>query len=86
MTPYKFKDDGSHIISPLQRKIYFIIGIIFISHPIINYFVLDIIDPMTIIAAGLAGVMIWGINRNGFYKIVRWYMERKLRQSDNKWR
>ena len=83
--PYKFKDDGSHIIKPFQRKIYFIIAVIFISQPILNYLLFDYVDVMQLVSASLAGFMIWGVNKNGFYKIARWYMERKIRKFDNKW-
>lgn len=84
--PYKFKDDGSHIIKPIQRKIYFIIGIIFISQPIVNYILFNEINVMQIITAILSSFMIWGVNKNGFYKIARWYMEKRIRKFDNKWR
>lgn len=84
--PYKFKDDGSNIIKPFQKKIYLIIGLIFISQPIFNYILFSEINIMQIITALLSVFMIWGVNKNGFYKIARWYMERKIRRFDNKWR
>ena len=84
--PYKFKDDGSHIIKPRMRKIYFIIGCLTVLRPIVNYFTLGQITIMDYLTFGLGVFMIWGINKNGLYKIARWCKERQLRKFDNKWR
>ena len=84
--PYNFKDNGSHIIKPLQRKIYFTIGMLFVSHPIISFLVFGQIDTMQIIDAILGGFMIWGVNFNGFYRLARRYAEWQIKKKDNKWR
>lgn len=78
----KFKDDGSNLINPLQRKIYFVVSILLISKPIVDYiFVqrisfLDIVDPI------LGVFWIWAINKNGMYKILRWYAEQQIKKGN----
>ena len=82
--PYNFKDNGSHIVKPFQRKLYFIIGCLIIGRAGLDLVLthnLDVMDGLNII---LGLVLIWGVNLNGFYKIARWYMEWKLRRNDNK--
>lgn len=86
MSPYKFKDDGGHVIKPKLRKIYFIIGCLIMLRPLVSFVLFGTIDVIDWFNLVLGGVMIWGINFNGFYKIARWYMERKLRRFDNSWR
>ena len=81
--PYKFKDDGSHIIKPLQRKLYLIIGLILIVRPVISVIQFHSIDYIDVVW-GIGGlVTIWGVKFNGFYKLARLYAEWKLRK-DNK--
>lgn len=84
--PYKFKDDGSHIVKPFQRKLYFIIGCLIIGRAALDLYMIRTLDVMDCLNIILGCVLIWGVNRNGFYKIARWYMERKIRRFDNKWR
>ena len=84
--PYKFKDDGSHIIKPFQKKIYLIIGSLIVGRAFLDLFLVGGIDVMDILNIILGLFMIWGIQFNGFYKIARRYAEWKLKQQDNKWR
>ena len=84
--PYKFKDDGSHIIKPFTRKIYFIIGCLTIARPVIGLIISGEIDFLGVMNIALGVLLIWGVNKNGFYKLARWYKERQLRKFDNKWR
>jgi len=82
----KWKDEGSHIIKPFQRKIYLIIGCLIILRPVVFFVLfrqLDVLDIMNIV---LGSFLIWGIQLNGFYKIIRWYAERQMKRWDNKWR
>ena len=79
----KWKDDGSHIIKPLQRKLYIIIGCIFVVRPIISVTVYHSLDFGDILWGGSGLFLIWGIKFNGIYKIARLYAELKLRK-DNK--
>ena len=79
----KWKDDGSHILKPLQRKLYIIIGFILISRPvlsIIQFHTFDYVDIMW----GFCGVtLIWGVKFNGFYKLARLYAEWKIRKDNH---
>ena len=84
--PYKFKDDGSHIIKPFARKIYFIIGCLTIARPFVSYILFGQIGFIEYLNIVLGVFMIWGINKNGIYKILRGYKERQLRRFDNDWR
>ena len=84
--PYKFKDDGSHIIKPFARKIYFIIGCLTIARPVVSFILFGQVGIMEYLNIVLGSFMIWGIKKNGIYKILRWYAERKLRKFDNHWR
>lgn len=80
----KWKDDGSHVIKPLQRKLYFIIGCLIIVKsftPFILYRTYDFIDVFQL---GCGLLLIWGVNLNGFYKFARIYTEWKLKSKDNK--
>lgn len=79
----KWKDDGSHIIKPLQRKLYLIIGCIFVIRPIISVLIYHSLDFGDILWGGSGLFLIWGIKFNGIYKIARLYAEWKLRK-DNK--
>lgn len=82
--PYHFKDNGSHIVKPLQRKLYFIIGCLIIGRAVLDLYLLNKIDVMDYLNIILGSVLIWGVNFNGFYKVARWYMEWKLKHSDNR--
>lgn len=82
----KWKDEGSHIIKPFQRRLYFIIALVIISRSFVDLFILGSMDWMDYLNIGLGAFMIWGINRNGFYKIARRYAEYVVRKKDNKWR
>ena len=84
--PYKFKDDGSHIIKPFARKIYFIIGCLTIARPVVSFILFGEAGLMDYLNVVLGVFMIWGINKNGIYKILRWYKERQIRKFDNDWR
>ena len=82
--PYKFKDDGSHIIKQFQRKIYFIIGILITIRPIFNYILFRENDFLDWLGIPFGLLLIWGINKNGFYKIIRKITEWKMKNKDNK--
>lgn len=84
--PYQFKDNGSDIIKPFARRIYLIVGILMLIRTPIDYFLLGQLDYTDILNPPLAIFMLWGVNKNGFYKIARWNAERQLKKRDNKWR
>ena len=84
MTPYNFKDNGSHIVKPLQRKLYFIIGCLIIGRAVLDLYLVNHLDVMDYLNILLGCVLIWGVNFNGFYKVARKYMEWKLKHDDNK--
>ena len=82
--PYNFKDNGSHIIKPLQRKLYFIIGCLIVGRAAMDLLLFDKMDIMDYLNIILGLVLIWGVNFNGFYRVARWYMEWKLKHNDNR--
>lgn len=82
----KWKDDGSYIIKPWQRKIYFIVSILLIIRLPFFYFATGKVYDADILDFVLGFVFLWGINFNGFYKIIRRYAEWQLKKRDNKWR
>ena len=84
--PYKFKDDGSHVIKPLQRKIIFITGSLMIARPFVTWYLFREVDFIDGLNVAMGIIFIWGVNLNGFYKLARWYMEKKIKDFDNKWR
>ena len=80
----KWKDDGSHIIKPFQRKIYLIIGGLIMARPVITYYITGTIDVMDVINFFLGALMIWGVRFNGFYKLAKMYAEWNLKRKDNR--
>jgi len=82
--PYNFKDNGSHIVKPLQRKLYFIIGCLIICRAALDLYLVNRLDIMDYLNIILGVVLIWGVNFNGFYKVARKYMEWKLKHNDNR--
>lgn len=80
----KWKDDGSHVIKPFQRKMYFIIGCLIIGRAVLDWVLTKYLDSMDYLNIILGLVLIWGINLNGFYKLARRYMEWKLSRNGNR--
>lgn len=78
----KWKDDGSHIIKPFQRKLYFIIGCIFLIRPVISIIAYHSLDFGDMLWGGSGILLIWGVKFNGFYKIARLYTEWKIRKNN----
>ena len=82
--PYKFKDDGSDLISPLKRKLYMIISGLLIIRPIISLLLFHYIDLADAYWFSIGLFLVWAIQFNGFYKIARRYAEWNLKRKGNK--
>ena len=82
--PFKFKDYGSHIIKPFQRKLYLIIGCLLISRPIISFLSYRSVDYVDIVWGISGALLIWGVKFNGFYKLARLYAEWNLKRKGNR--
>lgn len=82
----KWKDDGSDLIKPRQRKLYFLLSMLFITKPLIFFILKYPIDGFDLFGSFMGFVLMWGTNFNGFYKISRKITEWDMKRRDNKWR
>lgn len=80
----KWKDNTPIPIK--HPKIYFAAIVFSYIVATVHYLQFGFLSIENIIGIGLASFMIYGIWFGGLYKIIRWYYEWRLKQSDNRWK